>query len=87
MWTSELLIIDLYTVLHHSLTGVTCLVTTGESKFYSSGLDVSTESLLKHDAHQIAADMGLLHTLLARLLTFPIPTIATISGLIANSTM
>lgn len=63
------------------------MVTTGEGKFYSSGLDISTESPLNHDAHQIAADMSLLHTLLARLLTFPLPTIATISGLIENSTM
>ena len=56
------------------------MVTTGEGKFYSSGLDIDTESPLNHDAHQIAHDMGMLHTLLARLLTFPMPTIAAITG-------
>ena len=64
----------------HSHTDATCLVTAGEGRFYSSGLDINTESPLNHDAHQIAHDMGMLQTLLARLLTFPMPTVSAITG-------
>ncbi|CAI8053793.1 Putative enoyl-CoA hydratase/isomerase YngF [Geodia barretti] len=58
----------------------TCLVTTGMGKFYSAGLDINTETPLNQDPHQIAHDMGLLQKLVARLLTFPLPTIAAITG-------
>ena len=51
-------------------------------KFYSAGLDINTETPLNQDPHQIAHDMGLLQKLVARLLTFPLPTIAAITGLV-----
>ena len=47
---------------------------------YSAGLDINEETPLNQKPHQIAQDMALLHALLARVLTFPLPTIAAISG-------
>jgi enoyl-CoA hydratase/carnithine racemase len=57
--------------------GPAALVTTGNGKFYSNGLDL--EWLLSHTdaAERYVTDV---HTLFARLLTFPIPTVAALNG-------
>lgn len=53
------------------------LVTTGHGKFFSNGLDL--EWLMAHgdQAEQYIADV---HELLARMLTFPVPTAAALNG-------
>ena len=61
----------------HSYDDTSCVVTMGTGKFYSAGLDINEETPLNQKPHQIAQDM---HALLARVLTFPLPTIAAISG-------
>ena len=65
----------------HRYTDVTCLVTTGVGKVYSAGLDISTNSPSTHDWNKIAQDMATLQKLLARLLTFPMPTVAAMNGI------
>lgn len=50
------------------------LILTGTGKFFSNGL--STEDLVEDPTHMLLT----FHKLLARLLTFPIPTIAAING-------
>ena len=55
------------------------MVTTGEGKFYSLGLDLETlGSLSMAEAQQFGED---LQKLLLRLLTFPLVTVAAINGL------
>jgi len=56
-------------------------VTTGVGKVYSAGLDISTNSPSTHDWDKIAQDMATLQKLLARLLTFPMPTVAAMNGI------
>lgn len=53
------------------------LVTTGSGKFYSNGLDL--EWLSGH-ADEAARNIADVHALLARLLTFPVPTVAAVNG-------
>ncbi|WP_031468406.1 enoyl-CoA hydratase/isomerase family protein [Sciscionella sediminilitoris] len=53
------------------------LVTSGSGKFYTNGLDL--EWLLAN-ADQYADYVARVHELLARLLTFPVPTVAAING-------
>jgi enoyl-CoA hydratase/carnithine racemase len=58
--------------------GGAALVTTGEGRFYSTGLDLAW--LAGEGAGQARALLGELHTALARLLTFPMVTVAAING-------
>ena len=69
-----------------SYDDASCVVTMGTGKFYSAGLDINEETPLNQKPHLIAQDMALLHALLARVLTFPLPTIAAISGNILTLT-
>ncbi len=62
----------------HSLRGVTQLVTTGEGRFYSTGVEV--EVVRDANAGQFLGVLSLLQRLLARLLTFPLVTVAAING-------
>lgn len=59
------------------MTEVSCLVVTGEGKFWSNGMDLGWVD--KHpdqaDAFAVALD-----TLMERLLCFPIPTVAALNG-------
>ena len=54
------------------------LVTTGTGKFYSTGLDL--ESLAGASAAEAAACLQAVHALFARLLAFPLVTVAAING-------
>ncbi|XP_070196221.1 uncharacterized protein [Littorina saxatilis] len=54
------------------------VVTTGEGKFYSNGLD--TDWLATIDSDTMANFLRSLVELLLRLLTFPLPTVAAING-------
>ena len=65
-------------------TDVTCLVTTGVGKVYSAGLDIGTNSSSTHIWNKIASDMGMLLKLLARLLVFPMPTVAAMNGILLH---
>ena len=58
--------------------GATALVTTGEGKFYSNGLDVAGLASLGGDgAREFLADLD---RLFARVLVFPVATVAAING-------
>lgn len=57
--------------------GPAVLVTTGHGKFYSNGLDLDW---LGQNFDQYAAYVERVQTLLARLLTFPVPTVAALNG-------
>ena len=57
---------------------LTHLVTTGECKYYSTGVDVST--VQSHDPQQFLKVLAELQKLLARLVTFPLVTVAAING-------
>ena len=58
--------------------GPAALVTTGEGKFYSNGLDL--EWLMGAGADQFAGFAAEVQNLLARLLLFPVPTVAALNG-------
>jgi len=61
--------------------GATSIITTGHSKYYSTGLDL--QWLAEQQHHQPTFVDGFSHrfnTLLARVLSFPLPTVAAISG-------
>ncbi len=55
------------------------LVTVGEGKFYSNGMDLDW-LLTGAGQHQVAATLARMHALLARLLCFPAITVAAING-------
>jgi enoyl-CoA hydratase/carnithine racemase len=57
--------------------GAQALVTTARHKFYSNGLDL--DWLAAH-AEQTQSYIGRVHALLARVLTFPMPTAAAVTG-------
>jgi enoyl-CoA hydratase/carnithine racemase len=57
-------------------TGPAALVTTGEEKFYSNGLDLDWMSATGQSGDFLAAVLRLL----GRVLAFPIPTVAAING-------
>lgn len=58
--------------------GPVALVTTGEGKFYSNGLDL--DWLLGEGAAEFPAFVGTVHRFLGRLLAFPVPTVAALNG-------
>ena len=58
--------------------GPAALVTTGEAKFYSNGLDLAWLSGEDQDA--VAAFIGSVHALFARVLAFPTVTVAAVNG-------
>ena len=58
---------------------ISLLVTTGDGKFYSNGLDLDWLSQLNEVQHHEMFNV-LLPSLLWRLLTFPMPTIAAVNG-------
>lgn len=66
---------SLDTVIAHSASGA--LVTMGQGKFYSNGLDL--EWIMKH-ADQLASYRTDVQELLARVLTLPVPTVAAVQG-------
>ena len=54
------------------------MITTGEGKFYCNGIDLAAKAALNEEMQQ-----KLLHQLcklVAKILTFPIPTVAAING-------
>jgi len=57
--------------------GPAALVTTGSGKFYSNGIDLDWLATHGDQAERYVAD---LHALLARLVAFPVPTVAAING-------
>jgi len=57
--------------------GPAALVTTGSGKFYSNGLDLAWLAAHGDQAQRYLADI---HALLARLVAFPVPTVAAING-------
>ena len=59
-------------------TGAAALVTTGEGKFYSNGLDLAAMGSGGPDVGRIT--MERLHAIFARLLGFPMLTVAAING-------
>lgn len=61
-----------------SSTGPAALVSVGEGRFYSTGLDLA--ALSSTTPEEVAALMGDLHRLFARLLAFPVPTVAALNG-------
>jgi Delta3-Delta2-enoyl-CoA isomerase len=56
----------------------TALVTTGSGKFYSNGLDL--EWIAQQPPADIQPFIGQVHELLARMLTFPVITVAAVNG-------
>lgn len=58
--------------------GPCALVTTGEGKFYSNGLDL--DWLLGPGAAEFPAFVDAVHRFLGRLLAFPVPTVAALNG-------
>ncbi|RCW46827.1 enoyl-CoA hydratase/carnithine racemase [Halopolyspora algeriensis] len=62
-------------VVAHSASGA--LVTTGQGKFYSNGLDL--EWIMEH-ADQLASYRADVQKLLARVLTLPVPAVAAVQG-------
>ena len=61
-----------------SYEDATSVVTTGEGKFYSLGLDL--ELMATMSAFEMVSFSNDLQKLLARLLTFPLVTVAAING-------
>ncbi len=59
-------------------SGPAALVTVGEGKFYSNGLDLDWMATAGAEASQ--ACVGHVHRLLGRLLTFPVITVAAMNG-------
>jgi enoyl-CoA hydratase/carnithine racemase len=57
--------------------GAAALITTGEGKFFSNGLDLNWMAANKAGAMQNVVEV---QKLFARVLTFPIPTVAAING-------
>ena len=61
--------------------GPAALVTTGEGKFYSNGLDMPTlAEAARSGGEGLAAHLGRVHRLFARVLGFPRVTVAAING-------
>jgi enoyl-CoA hydratase/carnithine racemase len=58
--------------------GNAALVTTGEGKFYSNGLDLAWAA--GRSPEEIRASMAAVHALFARVLAFPMITVAAING-------
>jgi enoyl-CoA hydratase/carnithine racemase len=58
--------------------GAAALVTTGEGKFYSNGLDLTW--LMGDGVGEVEAFMGDVHRLFARFLSFPTATVAAMNG-------
>lgn len=56
----------------------TALVTTGAGKFYSNGLDL--EWISQQAPSEVQPFVGRVHELLARMLTFPVITVAAVNG-------
>ena len=54
------------------------MITTGEGKFYSNGIDIPAIAALNEEMQR--KFMHQLCKLVARILTFPIPTVAAING-------
>lgn len=63
--------------IEHS-EGAAALVTVGEEKYYSTGLDLGW--LATQQGPDIRGFLGDLHVLLARVLTFPMATVAALNG-------
>jgi enoyl-CoA hydratase/carnithine racemase len=62
-------------------SGPAALVTTGEGKFYSNGLDMPTLAAAgKAGREGVAAVLGRVHRLFARVLAFPRITVAAMNG-------
>lgn len=59
-------------------SGPAALVTVGEGKFYSNGLDL--DWMAKEGAEAAKRCVGQVHQLLARLLTFPVMTVCAMNG-------
>jgi enoyl-CoA hydratase/carnithine racemase len=59
-------------------TGPAALVTTGDGKFYSNGLDLVW--MRGQDAATLGPFLASFQRLLARLLAFPLPTVAAVNG-------
>jgi enoyl-CoA hydratase/carnithine racemase len=59
-------------------TGAAALVSVGEERFYSNGLDLAALKMSSPD--EIARLMRDLHRLFARVLSFPVPTVAALNG-------
>ena len=62
--------------------GPTALVTTGEGKFFSNGLalDWMMRGEVEGDPERSARNLEAVYALLARVLTFPVPTVAAVNG-------
>jgi len=58
--------------------GDAALITTGEGKFYSNGLDLAWAA--GRSADEVRQAMAGMHALFARLLTFPMATVAAVNG-------
>jgi enoyl-CoA hydratase/carnithine racemase len=61
-----------------SSQGPAALVSVGEGRFYSNGLDIA--ALKTSTSEEVVALMGDLERLFARLLAFPVPTVAALNG-------
>ena len=59
------------------------MITTGEGKFYSNGLDI--EFLLGRTPEELLEFLGDVQKLLGRVLTFPAVTVAALNGIHHNS--
>ncbi len=59
-------------------TDVDALITVGQGKFYSNGLDLGF--ITQSDENKLADFMNDYSRLMARFLTFPMPTVAAING-------
>ena len=68
--------------LFHRNPDIRALITTGEGRFFCNGIDLNWLKFLKQSAPEkiVPFRNKLLNELSARLLTFPIPTIAAING-------
>lgn len=61
-----------------SYEAATCLVTIGDGKFYSNGLDLERMAAMSY--LELASFTSDVQRLLARLLTFPLVTVAALNG-------
>jgi enoyl-CoA hydratase/carnithine racemase len=60
--------------------GPAALVTVGEGKFYSNGLDMPTLAEVGRNREDLGAYLGRVHRLFARVLAFRRPTVAALNG-------
>ena len=67
-----------------SYEDATAVITTGKDKFYSIGLDLEELESLPTDSEKIK-HLGDFQKLLGRVLTFPLPTIAAINGMLCTN--